>query len=119
MPRRSGTRVGIRTGFGSISTPVENLGPGTQFLLLLSETFRFTSRSLRSLFTFSSRGKGAIVVNFFGAAIGIMLYPVVFGIFFLITCGPWLVAYRRVKRAAALAKRAEQQSLPTKSSRPE
>src|SRR6266516_502775 len=109
MTRRSGTRVGLRTGFGWISTPVETLGPGTQFLLLLSETFSLAGRTLRPFFNSSRRKKSSGLATLVLALVGLALYPIMFVLFFAIVCGPWLVQYVRVKHAAALARRLDQQ----------
>jgi len=104
MIRRSGTRIGVRTGFGWISAPIEELGPGTQFLLLLSETFVYSGRVLRPFFRTSGRKKSS-GANLIFAVIGLSLYPLMFLLFFTVGCVPWLISYFRMKRAAAARRR--------------
>jgi hypothetical protein len=87
MARRSGIRVGVRTGFGWISMPAEELGIGTQFLLLLSEVFSLTNR----VFKPRSRRRRDPIVTLIGLVVGLVLYPVVFLALFLLVCGPWFV----------------------------
>ena len=68
--------------------PAEEMGVGMQFLFLLTEVFSLTNR----LFKSSSRRRRDPITGLIGLLVGLVLYPVVFLVLFVVVCGPWFVS---------------------------